>query len=572
MSNERIIHHADLSRIESSLNGLQVELLGVSHQVSVVDNNVQVVHQEVTGTQQKLDALTKEFHDFVRKDMLFKELQLAETRIVKIRQEIKSTYGHYDEVRRRVTGILQAVDVRLVKKETIENATEELMLAAPRYWLAPCLIALAAWLNDNKDLADRAMMEALKRDDEKTSLFFALVTRRGARYKASRQWLDRYFGLQDPYELEREVVILIDGFTNGIFGPESRIQIDKRIDAWIEELSEQAGFVEEQSKQWRVAMEAKIKKLDEEAYPYLRQYSQTWPQLEESLKGAKLHNTIHDYFSNILNRQITPHASIAIAVDALLDTLVTQFDSEELPLRKEERLQTLIIEEQGDRNTAQIRFNAEKALEEKISFTQLLTNFAMNPEVSHSTLASQKYAIALSKDWIRQAHDDMTLDNRMKVPPDIHIEIDSWSGITKNGDNEQELMEDLSAHMEKRKNAELSSMRLSFWHWLGLALGILAIPAAFAVPILFAGTIAGVVYFTVNWFRLRKAKEQLVEDYAKLLAHCQEILRAVLSDAVDWRREYASEDGKAAKVTELLGAIEPDQYAFANFDTARRVL
>ncbi len=572
MSNDRIIHHADLSKIESSLSGLQLEIMEVSQQVSVVDHNVQVVHQEVTGTQQKLDALTKEFQDFVRKDMLFKELQLAETRIVKIRQEIKTTYGHYDEVRRRVTGILQAVDVRLVKKETIENASEELMLAAPRYWLAPCLIALAAWLNDNKDLADRAMMEALKRDDEKASLFFALVTRRGARYKASRQWLDRYFGLQDPYELEREVVILIDGFTNGIFGPESRIQIDKRIDAWIEELSEQAGFVEGQSKQWREAMEAKIKKLEDGTYPYLRQYSKTWPELEESLKGAKLHSTIHDYFSDILNRPITPHASIAIAVDALLDTLVSQFDSEELPLRREERLQTLIIEEHGDRNTAQTRFGAEKALEEKINFTQLLTNFAMYPELSHSSLASQKYAIALSKNWIRQAHDDMTLDNRMKVPPDIHIEIDSWSGTTRNGDNEQELMENLSAHIEERKNADLSSIKLMFRHWLGLVLGIICIPGGFVAPLLFVGAIFGILYFTVNRYKLRKAKEKVSEDYEKLLAHCQEILRAVLSDALDWRREYALEDGKSAKVTELLETIEPDQFAFANFDTARRVL
>ena len=52
------------------------------------------------------------------------------------------------------------------------------MILAPRYWLAPCLIALSAWINDNKELADKALKEALKRNEEKTTLFFALVSRR----------------------------------------------------------------------------------------------------------------------------------------------------------------------------------------------------------------------------------------------------------------------------------------------------------------------------------------------------------------------------------------------------------
>lgn len=331
MSSERIIHQADLSRIEASLHSLES---GISY----VSDQVNAVHSEVIDTRANLDALIREFHEFVRKDQLEKNVQLAETRIVKVRQELETNFGHYAEIRRRVTGILQAVDVSLVKKETIENTTEEHMLAAPRYWLAPCLIALSAWLNNNKELAEKAMLEALRRDDEKTSLFFALVTRRGARYKASREWLERYFGLQDPHSLEREIVILIDGFTNGIFGPDARMKCGKQIESWIEELSQKVGFVEEQHHQWKVALESKLQKLNDQSYPYLKEYSPTWPKLEESLEGAKLHKIIYDYFNDIFAREITPEKSIAYAVDALLDTLVSKFDDEELPLRRDERL------------------------------------------------------------------------------------------------------------------------------------------------------------------------------------------------------------------------------------------
>lgn len=160
MSEQRVIHAADLSAIERILKSLDNNISAVSHQV-------EYAAQEINQTQSQLQQLMQDFYRFVQKDMLDKNLQLAKTGLVEIRQKLQEQFGHYSEVRRRTTGILQAVDANLVKKETIEDTTEEHMLAAPRYWLAPCLIALASWLNDNRELAERAMKEALRRDAEK---------------------------------------------------------------------------------------------------------------------------------------------------------------------------------------------------------------------------------------------------------------------------------------------------------------------------------------------------------------------------------------------------------------------
>ncbi|WP_316569119.1 hypothetical protein [Neobacillus sp. YIM B06451] len=562
---ERIIHTADLSRIEGSLRNL-------ADGVNYVSNQVDAVTNEVMDTRSDLEALIQEFKDFVQKDQLEKNVQLAETRIVKVRQELETNFGHYGEVRRRVTGILQAVDVSLVKKETIENTTEEHMLASPRYWLAPCLIALSAWLNDNKELADKAMLEALRRDDEKTSLFFALVTRRGARYKASREWLDRYFGLQDPHNLEREIVILIDGFSNGIFGPDARIKCGKQIEVWIEELSQKVGFVEEQHAQWKIALESKIKKLSDDSYPYLKEYSPTWPKLNKSLEGAKLHKIIHNYFDDIFTKEITPAKNIAYAVDALLDTLVSKFDDEELPLRRDERLLSLIIQENGDRNSAQQLFDNEKTLEERVSFTQLLTNFAMHPSVSNASLATQKLAISLSKEWIRQAHDDITAENRSEVPVEVEFAIDQWRGVSRDGSNEAELVQALEKHIEYRKNDAIAKVKLSFMHWASLVAGILFAYMGFSTPFLFVVALLCGSYFYFGKRNLQKRKDLIAEEFATLLAHCKQVLRACLAEIVDWRNEYAEEDQNASLVTNLLESITPEQYAFSSHDTARIVV
>lgn len=165
MSSERIIHVADLRFINESLGSLRGDIGTVSQQVESVGSNLD-------QTRNELAWLKEAFDNFVAADIKAKELSLAETRQVKIRQELESTFGYYAQIRRQATGILQASDIQLVRKETLRNATEELMLAAPRYWLAPALVALSAWLGDNRELATRALAEAGRRDDEKTSLFF----------------------------------------------------------------------------------------------------------------------------------------------------------------------------------------------------------------------------------------------------------------------------------------------------------------------------------------------------------------------------------------------------------------
>lgn len=562
---DRVIQTADLSRIEGSLHVL-------NDNINYVGNKVDIVNSDLQQTKNDINQLMLEFQEFVRKDQLEKNVQLAETRIVKVRQEIETKFGHYGDIRRRVTGILQAVDISLVKKETIENATEEQMLNAPGYWLAPCLIALSAWLNNNQELADKAMLEAIRRDDEKTSLFFALVTRRGARYKVSREWLERYFGLQDPHSLEREIVILIDGFANGIFGPDARAKCGKQIETWIDELSQKVGFVESQHEQWKIALESKLPNVQNNSYPFLQKYSPTWPDLEDSLAGAKLHKIIQEYFYDIFAKEVTPAKNIAYAVDALLDTLVSKFDDEELPLRRDERQLSLIIQESGNRTSAQNLFDNEKVLEERVSFTQLLTNFAMHPEVSNASIATQKLSIALSKEWIKSAHDDLTAENRTNVPIDIELNIDQWVGRTDDGTNETELLHSLMNHLNSRRDQAMEQVKLYMKHWIALICGILFAFMGFGTVFLFVFAFLGIGYFFISKNNLQKRKDQIANEFANLLTSHSEVLRASLAETVDWRKEYSEEDQNAESIDEFLEGISPERYSFSTHDTVRSIV
>ena len=78
------------------------------------------------------------------------------------------------------------------------------MISTPDYWLAPVLVALAAWINNNRDLAERAIREAVKRDNEHTSLAMALIL---AGILAAR--FDFYYDLNDD--------VLIKDILSGVY-------------------------------------------------------------------------------------------------------------------------------------------------------------------------------------------------------------------------------------------------------------------------------------------------------------------------------------------------------------------
>ena len=122
MEDERIISQADLSQISNSLGALHDDL-------RYIDNNVNSVKNNVGNVYSKIDAFIGEFREYALKQEKEQQKQKAEIRLVKIRQELEQKYGHYKDVRNKAKGIIQADDIGIVRKETISNLSEEVMIA-----------------------------------------------------------------------------------------------------------------------------------------------------------------------------------------------------------------------------------------------------------------------------------------------------------------------------------------------------------------------------------------------------------------------------------------------------------
>lgn len=570
---DRVIEQADLRTIEHNLGAIHNDLQTLDSNVGAVNSNIKVVYDEI-------GSLAKEFHDFVSVQQRANRLNQAETRLVKIRQELEKKYGHYDIVRRTTTGILQADDIGIVKKDTISNATEELMISTPGYWLAPCLVALAAWINDQPELAEKAIKEGIKRNDEKTSLFFALICRRADRKEACLKWTQRYLANQDEENLDRKTIIVLDAFASGLFGADTEGVISRQMNEWLQHLEEKPGFTEKQTQQWSEAINLKRKPIDTSSYTYLRKYSKTWPVLEDILEGAHLHAEMLEYLIGIFEQKVST-ATVREQLDDILDSLVTDFDDEELPLRKEEKFEQFIVDFRGDESRARQNMNVEQtAFETHKDFTQLLTDAAMKPETAHSSVSTQKFAFALSRDWVMNAYNDVVAQNRMKIPNEIEINVDTFNDTTVDGQNENELLERFSTLVSSERDAELATCVMSsfeqFCLYGGIAVGVIGL-----VMLLFGNKFLGLIAviagvgMVLNHFSKKKdienKRQNIAERYEKKRSSGSEIIRATLAEVVDFRIEFADKDSESEQVIEFLEQLSPDQYVRKLATSNRRV-
>ena len=570
---------SDTIYIEPDLSGLEDRLDALGDFVGAAHSEIHAVGRSVDDLRGDVETLTQDFHAYAAKQERTNRIQLAEIRLVKLRQEIEHRFGHYAEIRRMARGILEANDLAVVRQDTLRAAAEELMLRAPGYWLAPALVALAAWISDEEEVANRACAEALHRDDERTSLFFALVCRRFGRKEASLHWLQRYFAGLDGGALDRKAAIVIDAYVSGLLGRDADGLIRRRIDGWIDRFSRVYSFAAAQEKRWYEAMKAMCPAPPaKSSFPYLRVHTDrsVSEALEHTLSCARLYEKLSTHFQQIVT-QTAPPRTLRQQLDSILERLVADFDAAEKPLHMESILEKLVIHEGGREDHARsILAEKVKAFDERRDFMQLLSDAAMHPQEMRASPALQKMALALGRDSILSAFRDIVAENRAAIPETIKFRILAFDNETEDGSNEEKLLRlfvtwnDVK-RMIRMRPYELSSQEKLFrWIWLlPVLLGLYGGEVYWTALGIAAGAVIFNAYIKAKK-RMDSIHARITEEYQKQEEEGTQMLRGVIAEIVDYRTEIARLDAESEKVIDLLQGLNPAQF-MASADGSRRV-
>ena len=233
-----------------ALRGLQREIELMHREMNLqfdgVGSEMGRIRGDMALTKDELTALRREFAEYVQQAARQSNVQESTTVVGNLRAELERQFGHYAVVRRTSTGILQAFDVGNVTNQVVSQVSEELMIQTPRYWLAPAIVALAAWSRDDEEVAEKSVREAFSRDKNKTSLFFALILRRQGRLDEALRWLRHYLTSLDPLALGREFSIILEATSYDAFGPAGQALLSEVMTRWCAELRTRSEIVEDQ--------------------------------------------------------------------------------------------------------------------------------------------------------------------------------------------------------------------------------------------------------------------------------------------------------------------------------------
>ena len=534
----------DLSPIIRAVNALDSKIAGVTSEIEDTKRIAKTALEE-------LRVLKEDFEAMVKEQRAAAAYQRALTEIVRIRQELDKKFGNQQKVRDNMLGILQASDLSIVKEKTISQCSEQLMLACPKYWLAPCLIAITAWMANDKALAERALAEAIKRNDECTSLVLALISRRAGKVTASFIWLQRYFNMQDPNNMKEGILAYIDAYANGIFGEDKEDRCTQSVDRWMAELNENnSNFKGQQISKWKARFDAmKEKQLSGVVALSADGVCEEYNAIYDFVSRIRGRARIKKAFDNILTKHVDRKKLIE-AIDDNLETLVKQYEEEEAPLRKEEREMSLIKEYKG--NEAKVReiLDAEFVEDGHVNLADRLSNAI----VDGSTPASiRKTSVRLMSTYIKQSYKEFVNEKSEFYPEEITLNIGGAKVKTKNGENLNQMKSAVETKNNELCKNDLSKVKPIVPIILAvLAVVMLIVGIAVRGSFLVIGIIAALIFAilaVLQFVKVSKKKKFIKNKYAQRLDDAIKVLQAAVIERASLNNEvdafFAEEDRDA---------------------------
>lgn len=388
--------------LDRSLNDVTRSIIEINNRVEHMQDSISETQGELKSTRGDLLELKGAFESFVSESQRVASVQRAETKIGNLKAELDRQFGHYGTVRRTSVGVLQAFDVANVTDEVVSHVSEELMIQSPGYWLAPALVAVAGWSRNDETIVERSIQEAYRRNAAKTSLFFALILRRTGRNEAALRWLAHYLKNSDPRHLTREFAVILEASAQGAFGPHGAEQLSQQLKVWNDTLRMNLEVIEQQVSEWAQEIRNNAGQLADDEYPALKAFSPTYNQLKWLLESASALGRTATKYNSVKDSSYSAPGLVADLLDDLLEQLVTEYDDEELPLRREVAFNQAIIDTDGDKERADtLSSQYVRALEESVDAVAIQTRTAISPESYGVSVRTQNVSIgAGQKDFL----------------------------------------------------------------------------------------------------------------------------------------------------------------------------
>lgn len=497
-------------------------------------SRIDIKINDVTASTSNIRETTDKIYDNIgqfKTDMLHGEQkQIAHENILRIDQLIKEQFDSYTAVRRTVMGVVRDFDINLVRNSTIRELSEELWLSSSRYWLSYALLALTAWVNDYPEAAENALAECGRRDPVKTTLFFCLTNLRFGRNEAAKKWFCEYFNTVDPRKLQQETAVLLQAYLCGIFGADKELEdrVSGLIDRWVDVINGTPEISDELLRGYS-AFIAQRRTRGEFAFTAISQFCSNKDEIEQSFFSASKLDAVSDFVKSLdVKPDSRDDGNYKSRVDAVLVNLISNYDAEELEMRRQQAYYRFVVENEGETDKAEAQYEAMVSLEDKgFNIGKQMLKWAIYDDDQQTNVQVRKFGFRNTGRWFVEAVNGYASELRDRFPQQYKLNIDTWSGVST-GDDAEEQTESLKAHFG---NNRFRYMFMNFPNILAAALVIVSAGLAFLS--LFSLIVTGIAGGFLA-YRIVKA----VKEYPKRVDAALENLNNVLGEIAEFRRVF----------------------------------
>lgn len=472
--------------LESTIGGFQSSISGQMDRIYSTTDSIQQT------TNQIYDSVST----FKRNMIKSEEVQLAHENVIRIDQVLKEQFGDYERVRKTIIGVVRDFDINLVRNKTIKELSEELWLTSSRYWLSYALIAVTAWVNDYPEVASNALSECSRRDGIKASLFFTLLNLRFGRNEAAKHWFYRYMNTLDPSFLQNEAAVMIQAYLSGLFGRDKALQsqVDKTIETWIAIINDDAQVSADLVQAYTNYIN-NLSPGEQFSYASIRQFCTNVNELEAAFKDVSKYESVLRLVESLDVEDLDDQADYSARIDAVLMSLISNYDREEDELRSQQDYYGMIIKNGGDVDAAEGQYQEMLRLKgEGFNVGRQMVSWVLYDDEGETEVHVRKFALSHTKDWLKKSLNEFSNNVQKEFPTSFKLRIDGWEGMS-DGNDQSSQVEDLKAYFETHK---MSLVYLKPQNIVAAIIAILCIGLCFVSPWALLGVVAAVAFLAIS--------------------------------------------------------------------------
>lgn len=404
--------HPEISGLESRVSGVESSVARLRSRVDAIEGRLLAAVSELKGT---VDEFVTEY----RRDRI---VQNAHNDLAEARRELDQEFGRYKEVRDLASGIIYVVRSGFLSRAVILDVSERLAIRTPRYWLAPAILAVAAWLDGDKERYFESIKSALALDHSKTALFMALLLRDQARNEDMREWIGSYLAGLEPTNLPTDFAVVIEAVTGRTLGADSAPQLVRRMRGWYETAARSRDAEADEIGQWERNLLGLAAAGDyAEAFPILAKSSPEWELLRKRHEADTALEASDRYFRRRFEEGADIPADLDEKISLLLKSLAEDPDRAEDQILQRIRRAEVVIETQ-DHAAAERRVAAEEADRTRaLNILSLVTRAAFPTGRRRSPTMTELLAIVMSQRFISAAAE--RIHSKYQRPTRVEIDL-----------------------------------------------------------------------------------------------------------------------------------------------------